>query len=297
MTLSLIEFLKQPQSPDQRLRDTVSASKLNLWLKCPLAFKRRYIDGVPSMMNPNFFFGRVVHDVLDGVYRCAMVGAYAIADDIPQFVDDSWARAMNSEPCAFSVEQEEKLKAQAAALVIAYLDNTDVSNECPLAVEQRYEVPLIDHLTGEDFGITLVGIVDLLLDGDGGPSIVDFKTSSTASSNCELSHEIQLTGYSYLIREVFGRKESELQIRQLVKTKSPKILTFSYPPRTDGHFERFFGIIREYLAVIDKGIYNYRPGFGCQMCEHSGSCVSLTPSSYNKELKQCPPTQLCATGN
>jgi hypothetical protein len=36
-------------------------------------------------------------------------------------------------------------------------------------VEAALESPLVDPMTGEDLGIHLVGIVDLILDGRGGP--------------------------------------------------------------------------------------------------------------------------------
>jgi hypothetical protein len=32
--------------------DYVSASRLNLWLKCPKAFKLRYIDGIKTPTSP-----------------------------------------------------------------------------------------------------------------------------------------------------------------------------------------------------------------------------------------------------
>ena len=38
--------------------DYVSASRLNLWLKCPLAFQLRYVDGVESPVSPAASFVR-----------------------------------------------------------------------------------------------------------------------------------------------------------------------------------------------------------------------------------------------
>ena len=32
-----------------------------------------------------------------------------------------------------------------------------------------------------------------------------------------------------------------------------------FPMRSDEHFGRFFGLIREYLDALDKGVFNYRP--------------------------------------
>ena len=59
-----------------------------------------------------------------------------------------------------------------------------------------------------------------------------------------------MTAYAYLIREVLGQDESYCEIRQLVKTKTPKVQTHRFPRRTDEHFTRFFGLIREYLEAV-----------------------------------------------
>jgi hypothetical protein len=40
-----------------------------------------------------------------------------------------------------------------------------------------------------------------------------------------------------------------------------------YPARTETHFRRLLAVIREYLDALDSGRFNYRPGFGCGMCD------------------------------
>ncbi len=273
-TLSLLDFLRGSQTPEPQVWNYVSPSRLNLWMKCPLAFRRRYIDGIESPSTPSLFVGKVVHGVLEHVYRCLDVETLATADDIPVFVEAAWNRTMQSEPCYFDdIESEIKSRNQVGDLVRTYLSEINVTEEKPIAVEKRFEVPLIDPSTGEDLGLPLVGIVDLILDGENGLVIVDFKTAASVSSNCSLQHELQLTTYAYLIREVFGREEIALEIRQLVKTKTPKIVVHRFPPRTDDQFKRFFGIVREYLESLDRGVFNYRPSWNCGMCEHSVACV------------------------
>jgi hypothetical protein len=252
--------------------DYVSPSRLSLWMKCPLAFKRRYIDGWQSIPSPALFVGKVTHAVLAHVYRHRIAGQLCTTEDLPMFVADAWKDAMETEPCYFEDDlQEEKCRYQVLDLVTAYLNATPIQDETPIAIEKRYEVPLIDPLTGENFGIPLVGIVDLVLQEDCGGVIVDIKTSSTSSFS-ELQHELQLTSYSYLFRETTDQNELRCEVRQLVKTKTPKVHTHRFPMRTDEHFSRFFGLIREYLDALDKGIYNYRPGWMCSMCDHYGIC-------------------------
>ena len=68
-----------------------------------------------------------------------------------------------------------------------------------------------------------------------------------------------MAAYAYLFRSTTGEQESELQIRSLIKTKTPKVATHKYESRSDGHFRRLFAVIREYLDALDRGVFNYRP--------------------------------------
>jgi len=115
----------------------------------------------------------------------------------------------------------------------------------------------------------LLGIVDLVLDGENAPTIIDFKTAARSGTPMATTHEIQLSSYSYLFRQLDGRKEAGLEIRSLIKTKCPKIEFHHYEARSDAHFKRLFAVIREYLDALDSGRFNFRPGWGCSMCEHS----------------------------
>ena len=99
----------------------------------------------------------------------------------------------------------------------------------------------------------MLGIVDLIAPTDDGPVIVDFKTSSRSSPPFEISHEIQLTAYSYMFRRLTDQREAGLQIRSLIKTKKPKIEHHFYAARSDQHLARFFSVVREYLDALDRG--------------------------------------------
>jgi len=271
--MSILHFLEQEREQQMgMIWDYISPSRLNLWLKCPLAFKRRYIDGWKSDPSPSLFVGKVVHSVLAHVYRHRIAGHICTTEEMPQFVADAWNVSMELEPPYFDDDgQEEKARHQVLDLVTAYLHSTPIQDERPVAIEKRYEVPLIDPATGEDFGIPLVGIVDLITEEESGYVLIDFKTAAS-SSICEMQHELQLTAYSYLLRSIIEQDELRCEVRQLVKTKTPKINAYRFPRRTDEHFSRFFGLIREYLDALDKGVFNYRPGFSCGMCEHNGVC-------------------------
>jgi putative RecB family exonuclease len=245
----------------------ISPSRLNCWLSCPLKWKLRYLDGIRTPTTPALFVGKAVHAGLEVYYRHRQLGVTLESDDVMQRMLQSWAQLVDEEKMDFdSVDQEQELRRQAMSLVSAYLAYAP-GNEYPLAVEVAAEATLVDPQTGENLGICLVGVIDLVLNYEQGPLITDFKTAARSSEPMEISNEIQLSSYAWLHRQVTGQQEGGLEIRSLIKTKQPKVEFHSYPARTDAHFRRLFAVIREYLDALDSGRFNFRPGLGCGMCD------------------------------
>ena len=114
-------------------------------------------------------------------------------------------------------------------------------------------------------------MIDLVLDEEDGPLIADFKTTARSGEPLEIANEIQLSSYSYLFRSTSHEPESALEIRNLIKTKTPKIEKHRYGFRTDRHFRRLFKVIRAYLDDLDSGRFIFRPGLGCGMCDFRNS--------------------------
>ena len=252
----------------------ISPSRLNCWLKCPLAFKCRYQDGIRTPPSPSMFLGKVCHFGLEAAYRHRQLGVNLDAEQVVGKMLDGWAKLIDEESITFdSAADEQAIRQQACDLVKAYLAYAP-PDEKPLAVEVALEAPLVDPDTGEDLGMPLVGVVDLVLDYEAGPLIVDFKTAARSSEPMEISHEIQLTSYAYLLRHHNKWSESGLEIRSLIKTKQPKVEFHPYPARSEAHFRRLFAVVREYLDALDSGRFNYRPGFGCAMCDYREQCRS-----------------------
>ena len=182
---------------------------------------------------------------------------------------ETWDPTIDAENMTFeSIAAEQALQRQAADLVTAYLGHAP-ADENPLAVGRATQAPLVDPLTGEDLGIPLVGIINLIVGSPDGTVIADFKTAARSSEPLEIFRELQLTSYSYLFRQLSDQTEAELEIRLRVKTKTPKF--HGYPARTDVHFRRLFAVIREYLDALDRGQFSFRPGFHCGMCDFAGS--------------------------
>ncbi len=246
----------------------VSPSRLSLWARCPLAFRFRYVDGIKTPTGVSLFLGTRVHAGLEDYYRHRQLGISLPPADVVDRMDRTWDQSLaEAEAEPLSPAESARLRQQAGDLVRVYLAQVPDDEPRPLVVEAVMEVPLVDPLTGEDFGIPLLGIVDLVLDGPEGAAIVDFKTAARGGELAEIQHEIQLTCYSFAYRTTTGRREAGLEIRRLVKTKVPKIETHVSPARSAEHFRRLFGLVRCYLDDLQSNRFVYRPGPGCLMCD------------------------------
>lgn len=255
------------------VREYLSPSRLNCWLRCPLAFQYRYVEGMRTPPTESLFLGKAVHVGLESYYRHRHLGMALSCDAVVDRLFHGWAHLVDDEGMQFDTANSElACQRQAAELIAAYLRHAD-PDETPLAVEVSLQVPLVDPSTDEDLGMPLLGILDLVLADASGPAIIDFKTTSRSSPPLDRLHEIQLTAYAWLFRHTTSAQEGSLQIRSLVKTKTPKIEIHTYPPRTDNHFHRFFAVVRAYLDAVDSGQFVYRPGLHCCFCDYrDGPC-------------------------
>ena len=256
------------QSPHGSVLEYISPSRLNCWLACGLKFKLTYIDGLQSPTTPSLFLGKQVHSGLERLYRYRQLGIAPDIADLSRQIRQSWESAVNEEGIQFeNVAEEQALQRQTIDLVAAYTRQMPADEPRPLAVEASVDAVLVDPFNGENLGIPLLGIMDLVLDGPEGPGIVDFKTTARSSDPLEVTHEVQLSSYAWLFRQVQGRREAGLEIRSLIKTKVPRIEVHRYESRTERHFRRLFALIRAYLDDVDAGRFVFRPGFHCGMCD------------------------------
>lgn len=267
---------EQPSVPRRSgpggLWDYVSPSRLGLWLKCPLAFRFRYVDGIRRAATPALFLGKAAHAALAFRYEARRRSETIEPADVERELAAQWERLVTEEAMTFEGAQDEAaLRAQAWQLVLAYLDTAPKDEPLPLAVEAPVEAPLVDPKTGEDLGIPLFGILDLVLDDPDGAVIVDFKTASRAGAAVAILHEVQLSSYAYAYRSASGEHESGLEIRSLVKTKAPKVEFHRWPARSEAHWGRLFAVLRAYFDGLTSGRFECRPGGSCSTCDFSGN--------------------------
>ena len=259
-----------PHEPGEKdiltgLQQTVSASRLSLFLQCRLKFFFRYMLKLQKPKTPSLHLGNAVHAVLKHWNKARWLQKPLSLKDVHGLYLTAWADtsegAVNWEP-----GEEEDDKTTGWRLLDTYLRESHVPADLkPDAVEVPVEVDLASH------GLPrLIGVLDLVQKR----IITDYKTSATTPNAEKVQHttEIQTTAYALLYRANTGQKEAGIELHHLVKLKNPKVVITPLPPMRDQQQHRLFHQMDSYLHGIQSQDFIPSPGMHCASCEFFSEC-------------------------
>jgi len=251
-------------APMEKLKRTVSASRLNCWLQCRLKFYFRYVLKLTKPKTAALHFGSVVHLVLQQWNLTRWRRQPFEIAKLKQVFDTGWL----DQGGAIDWDGEEpEQKISAWNVLEKYFTDTPIkADEMPEAVEVPVEADLSRH------GLpVLIGVLDLVRAGG---RIVDFKTAAKTPDADMALHQngVQLDCYSVLYREATGKRESGRELHHLVKTKVPKVVITPAEPMLEYQRHRLFRLMEDYVDGLDRGDFIPAPGFGCMGCEFVHEC-------------------------
>jgi len=153
--------------PIEKLKKTVSASRLNCWLQCRLKFFFRYVLKINKPKTAALHFGSVVHLVLQAWNMARWRRQAFEVGKLKVVFDAGW---LDQGEINWEGEEPEQ-KASAWAVLEKYFTDTPIkADEMPEAVEVPVEADLGLH------GLPmLIGVLDLVRSGG---RIVDFKSAA-----------------------------------------------------------------------------------------------------------------------
>ena len=251
-------------APIEKLKRTVSASRLNCWLQCRLKFYFRYVLKLTKPKTAALHFGSVVHLVLQQWNLTRWRRQPFEIAKLKQVFDTGW---LDQGGTIDWDGEEPDQKISAWNVLEKYFTETPIkADEMPEAVEVPVEADLSQH------GLpVLIGVLDLVRAGG---RIVDFKTAAKTPDADMALHQngVQLDCYSVLYREATGKRESGRELHHLVKTKVPKVIITPAEPMLEYQRNRLFRLMEDYRDGLDRGNFIPAPGFGCMGCEFMSEC-------------------------
>ena len=247
------------------LQNTVSASRLSLFLQCRLKFYFRYVLKLKKRKTPALHVGSAVHSVLKAWNKARWRNQPLTLKEVHENYLEAWAD--NTEgPVRWEDGEEADEKTTGWRILDTYLRESHVPAEVkPDAVE----VPVGANL-GRQGLPKLIGILDLVQQ----KQIVDYKTSSSTPNAEKVAHtsEVQTSSYSLLYRHNTGGTEAGVQLHHLVKLKNPKVVITQLPPMSHQQETRLYRQMEAYLDGLQHQHFIPSPGMHCASCEFINEC-------------------------
>jgi len=167
----------------------ISYSAFDTYNRCPLKYKFQYIDWVKVPEKPEFFFGSLVHEVVQMALRRDPI--IPKIDDLIKFYESKWREDIF--PDKLTSDQYLVLGRE---MIKNFHDGYKPGLRKVVAAEKRFQVPLGDHI--------LSGIIDRVDKLPfGAYEIVDYKTSKSLPSQDEVDADKQLATYAIAVQALW----------------------------------------------------------------------------------------------
>jgi len=232
----------------------LSYSRINRYLHCPEQYHLHYIENLrPRFPSASLVFGQIVHQALAFFFHKG--------GDPASFFQQAWSEAKQIDLSYGQRESWEKLQGRGRALLEKFL-----REELPKLTNIRASEKVFDlNITSLD--LPFIGVIDLLADLEGKPTVVDFKTSGSAYEEHEVALSDQLTAY-----QLAEPAAEQAALCVLVKTKEPRI-EWHLAKRTGGQLTEYLAKAQLVAREIAAGHFYKRPGKWCAWCDYLPVCA------------------------
>jgi putative RecB family exonuclease len=245
----------------------LSFTQLSMFLRCPLQYCFRYMEGLKIPPSGAMVQSRVWHETLENNYRQKICSDTDLPlSNMQEYFAARFDEAFGREEVKFEEsENPGSLKDQGVSIVSTH-HKIIAPRVRPAAVEEEFRISL-----GDDFPYELKGIWDLI-EADG--TIVDNKAYRKTPSQDELDKDLQFTVYSLGYRASRKQIETGIRMDAIIKNKQPKAIQLR-TSRNNVDCRWLLSLIEKVVQAIQAGVFYPNPsGWHCspRFCGYWEKC-------------------------
>src|SRR3989338_469200 len=237
----------------------LSYSQIDWFLRCPYIFKYQYIDKHRLPSGKAAVFGGLMHKVLEFIHKDSLLTP--TPTQAMQFFEQKWEKN-NYESNDFS-----KIKI--------------------LALEKRFEIPLIDK-NGESH--ILSGIIDRI---DKMPDetleVIDYKTSVSMKTEREIKSDLQLSiyylGLNSLWPDMVKKHQGKVKAGLYFLRHGEKISTEKTQEELNETKNKLLGYIKDIKRAITENKFPAKPSSLCKYEPYNDICPYFKNINQKEKLK------------
>lgn len=232
----------------------ISYSAFDTYNRCPLKYKFQYIDWVKVPEKPEFFFGALVHEVVQMALRRDPI--IPKVEDLEKFYKSKWREEIF--PDKLTSQQYFDLGLE---MIKNFHESYKPGLRKVVAAEKRFQIPLGKH--------TLSGIIDRVDKLPFGAfEIIDYKTNKSLPTQEEVDTDQQLATYAIAVQTLWP-EASDMRL-SLYFLKHNSLMTTA---RTTDQIEDTKKIIIKTADKIEKTKeFKPRENKFCNWCDYQYLC-------------------------
>jgi putative RecB family exonuclease len=252
------------EAPTWTVPTSLSPSRVESFLSCPLAFRFSSIEKLPDPPTVATTRGSLVHLALEHLFE--LPAAERTASALDHCTDRALATYREHPDyvlLGLDAEQAAQFERECRELCANYLQLEDPRTIREIGLELRLEAAVGD--------LTLRGIIDRLeLDADGELVVTDYKTGRAPSPNWERKSLSGVHFYSFLCEAVFGKRPAAIRLMYL---KSGEIITAT-PSEQSTRFltTRTSAVWKAVATACERDDFRPRQSTLCNWCAYQRWC-------------------------
>lgn len=266
-TLAATQPIGATPMADEPRKPHFSASQLDMYCRCPEAYRRRYEEkdiippGIAALRGTGMHRG-AAHNMRQKIESHRDLPAHEIID--------VGVAAFAAEAKGGIILTADEASAGVPALLAATTDDlVAILDVHAKAQAPAYQPIMVEQLVRLDLPAAprdLLGVIDVATD----TGVVDFKTAKRSKSQADLDGSIQLTIYAALYAAEIGRPADFVALDTIVQTKKETKRQLLLGERDEADFRA----LANRINAVQKGI-------------DAGSFPPAAPGSWNCSAKWC----------
>lgn len=264
-------------APVWNVPTSLSPSRVESFLSCPLAFRFASIQKLPDPPTPATTKGSLVHRALELLFlRPAPERTPAALDRCVEAAIGEYGEHPDFVQLGLDAESARLFFADCRELACNYMTMEDPRRVRDVGLELRLEAPIGD--------LTLRGIIDRLeLDEAGGLVVTDYKTGRAPHPNFERKSLSGVHFYAFLCESVFGAIPAAIRLMYL---RSGEIIT-AVPSQQSTRFmtTRTSAVWKAVATACERDDFRPRPSTLCNYCAYQRWCPEFGGDPTRAELE------------
>ena len=244
---------------------SLSPSRVESFLSCPLAFRFTSIQRLPDPPTQATTRGSLVHRALELLFllppaeRTPRALDHCVADAIAEYQADPDFTGLELDD-----DTTQRFFAECRELAANYMTLEDPRRVRAIGLELLLEAPVSE-------GLMLRGIIDRLeLDDDGELIVTDYKTGRAPHPNYERKSLSGVQFYAFLCESVFGRIPAAVRLMYL---KSGEVITAVPSAQSTRYMTtRTNAVWKAVATACERDDFRPKPSTLCNYCAYQRWC-------------------------